>query len=79
MKIRIDIDNVISNFNDTLLNEYLIQTLRSNGIINKNAKYIRNDMFDWTEEAEKSFYKNNIEKIAKKYIMVDNLEHIKLK
>ena len=53
MKIRIDIDNVISNFNDTLLNEYLIQTLRSNGIINKNAKYIRNGMFDWTEEAEK--------------------------
>ena len=67
MKIGIDIDNVISNFNDTLLNEYLIhdKTLRNNGIINKNAKYIRNGMFDWNEEEEKSFYKNNIERIVK--------------
>lgn len=67
VKIGIDIDNVISNFNDTLLNEYLIhdKTLRNNGIINKNAKYIRNGMFDWNEEEEKSFYKNNIERIVK--------------
>lgn len=67
MRIGIDIDNVISNFNETLLNEYLIhdKELRNSGIINKNADYIRNGMFDWNEEEEKNFYKNNIERIAK--------------
>ena len=37
MKIGIDIDNVISNFNDTLLNEYLLhdKELRNSGIIIK--------------------------------------------
>ncbi len=68
MKIGIDIDNVISNFNDTLLNEYLLhdKELRNSGIINKNADYIRNGMFDWTEDEEKNFYKDNIEIIARK-------------
>ena len=73
MKIGIDIDNVISNFNDTLLNEYLLhdRNLRNKGIINKNADYIRKGMFDWKEEEEKSFYKNNIERIAKKLEVID--------
>lgn len=49
MRIGIDIDNVISNFNETLLNEYLLhdKELRNFGIINKNADYIRKGMFDW--------------------------------
>ena len=66
MKIGIDIDNVISNFNDTLLKEYLLhdKTLRNSGVINKNADYIRNGMFDWTENEELTFYKKNIERIA---------------
>ena len=68
MKIGIDIDNVISNFNDTLLTEYLLhdKELRNSGIINKNADYIRKGMFDWNEDEEINFYKNNIERIAKK-------------
>ena len=68
MKIGIDIDNVISNFNDTLLTEYLLhdKELRNAGIINKNADYIRKGMFDWNEDEEINFYKNNIERIAKK-------------
>ena len=59
MKIGIDIDNVISNFNDTLLNEYLQhdKKLRNSGIINKNAEYIRKGMFDWNEDEETNFYK----------------------
>ena len=66
MKIGIDIDNVISNFNNTLLEEYLLhdKTLRNSGVINKNADYIRNGMFDWTENEELTFYKKNIERIA---------------
>lgn len=68
MRIGIDVDNVISNFNEVLLSEYLKhdKEIRNNGIINKNASYIRNGMFDWTEDEEKSFYHNNIERIAKK-------------
>ena len=66
MKIGIDIDNVISNFNEELLKAYIEhdKELRNTGIINNNAPYIRNGMFDWTDEEEKIFYKNNIEKIA---------------
>lgn len=42
MKIGIDIDNVISNFDDTLLKEYLKhdKELRNTEIIDKNASYI---------------------------------------
>ncbi len=66
MRIGIDIDNVIANFNETLFNEYMEhdKELRGNGIINKEA-FIRN-MFDWTDEEELSFYKSSIERIAKK-------------
>lgn len=67
MRIGIDIDNVISNFNEDLLNEYLEydKQLRNSGIINEKADYIRKGMFDWTETEEQEFYKNNIERIAK--------------
>lgn len=67
MKIGIDIDNVISSFDNALLEEYLKydKKLRNTGIINKNADYIRKGMFDWSEEEEVNFYKDNIERIAK--------------
>lgn len=73
MKIGIDIDNVISNFNDTLLTEYLLhdKELRNSGIINKNADYIRKGMFDWNEDEENNFYTNNIERIAKKLGVIE--------
>lgn len=67
MRIGIDIDNCISNFDDTLLKEYLKhdKELRNTGIINEKAQYITKGMFDWSEEEEKSFYNANIERIAK--------------
>ena len=73
MRIGIDIDNVISNFNDTLLIEYLLhdKELRNSGIINKNADYIRKGMFDWNENEETNFYKNNIERIVKKLGVIE--------
>ena len=42
MRIGIDIDNVISNFDIELLNEYLKhdKTLRNSGIVNENGVYI---------------------------------------
>lgn len=68
MKIGIDIDNCISNFDDTLLKEYLKhdKELRNTGIINENAESIRRGMFDWTEKEENDFYNSNIENFAKK-------------
>lgn len=68
MKVGIDIDNCISNFDDTLLKEYLKhdKELRNTGIINENPEYLRKGMFDWTEEEEKSFYNANIENFARK-------------
>lgn len=68
MRIGIDIDNVISNFNDELLKEYMKhdKELRNTGIVNENAEYITLGMFDWTKEENDDFYNNNIERIAKK-------------
>ena len=65
MRIGIDIDNVISNFDEELLSSYLKhdKELRNNGIIDKKA-YVRK-MFDWSEEEERTFYNNNIENIAR--------------
>ena len=64
MKIGIDIDNVLSNFNEVLLNDYLEhdKTLNNSGIIHKD-EYIRK-MFDWDASYEQDYYKNNIERIA---------------
>ncbi len=66
MNIGVDIDNVLSNFNEELLKDYLKhdKELRDNGIVNK-AVYIRK-MFDWSEIEEKNYYENNIERIALK-------------
>jgi len=76
MKIGIDIDNVISNFDYTLLNEYINhdKELRNTGIINKNV-YFRNGMFDWSEEEEKDFYTKNIEKFAEKFKPINDSVH----
>ena len=51
-KIGIDIDNVLSDFNEELLKEFLNhdKELRNTGIIDKNADYITRGMFDWSKE-----------------------------
>ena len=71
MNIGVDIDNVISNFNEELLKEYLKydKKLNGNGIVNKE-EYITK-MFNLTEEESIKFYKGNIERIA------NNLKPIK--
>lgn len=72
MRIGIDIDNVISNFDEELLKEFLEhdKTLRNNGIINKDV-YITKGMFDWSKEEFNDFYYNNIERIAKNLKVID--------
>ena len=72
MKIGVDIDNVLSNFNDELLKEFLNhdKELRNTGIINKDV-YITRGMFDWSKEEFEEFYYNNIERIAKKLDVIE--------
>lgn len=57
MHIGIDIDNVLSNFNDVLLNEYKKHdnAINGKGIVHQDL-YIR-DMFNWDKEYEKIFTK----------------------
>ncbi len=71
--IGIDIDNVISNFDEELLKEFIShdKCLRNVGIVNANADYITNGMFDWTREETNSFYCANIERIAKRLDVID--------
>lgn len=73
MRIGIDIDNVISNMNEALLEEYLKhdKELRDTGIVNDKAR-IRYGMFDWTKEEEEDFYYSNIERIAKDFKLIPN-------
>lgn len=49
MRIGIDIDNCISNFNDVLLEEYIKhdKELRNTGIINDKPYHVTVGMFDW--------------------------------
>ena len=66
MRIGIDIDNCISNFNDVLLEEYLKhdKELRNTGIINEEPYNVTIGMFDWSKEENDDFYYNNIQRIA---------------
>lgn len=67
MKIGIDIDNVISDFDDSLLRNFLAQDqkISGRGIVNKDAEYITEGMFSWPLEEVDNYYNKNIERIAK--------------
>lgn len=67
MRIGLDIDNVISNFDKGILKEYLIEdkNKRNKGIINEKSEHITKGMFDWSDEEVQDFFKNNMERIAK--------------
>lgn len=67
MNIGLDIDNVITAFDEKILQNFLIEDKkkRNAGIINPNARHINNGMFDWSDEEVQEFYVNNMERIAK--------------
>ena len=68
MNIGIDIDNVISTFNEELLKEFLKRNkeLGYSDKINENADYITRGMFKWKHGEVEAFYKENIERIVNK-------------
>ena len=72
----IDIDNVISNFDEVLLKEFLKHDikLRNTGIVNEKADYITKGMFDWSKEELDSFYYANIERIVKSLDVIDEAQ-----
>ena len=66
MRIGVDIDNVISTFNEELLEEFLKHNkkLGYGNEINKDADYITRGMFNWGEDKVELYYKDNIERIV---------------
>ncbi|MBQ7141077.1 MAG: nucleoside hydrolase [Bacilli bacterium] len=67
MRIGLDIDNVITDFDKSILEEFIEEdkNKRNIGIINPYARHITSGMFDWSKEEIKDFYINNMERIAK--------------
>lgn len=65
MRIGVDIDNVISTFDEELLEEFLKHNkeLGDSNKINKDAEYITRGMFNWAEGEVEAYYKDNIERI----------------
>ena len=78
MRIGIDIDNCISNFDDVLLEEYIKhdKELRNTGIINDKPYYLTVDMFDWSKEENDDFYYNNIQRIAMSLRPLNNVKEV---
>ena len=72
MNIGIDIDNVISNFDEVLKKEFLEhdKELRNTGIVNPEA-HMTNGMFDWSDDEVWSFYLKNIERIIKSLDVIE--------
>lgn len=65
LNIGLDIDNVITAFDEAILKEFLLEdkNKRNAGIVNNNVHV--NHMFDWSQDEIDEFYNNNMERIAK--------------
>lgn len=77
MRIGIDIDNVLANYNEELLRNYLIhdKKLRNTGIVDSNM-YISKGMFDWTKEEKEQFFNENIDNIVLNLKPIGNCKEI---
>lgn len=67
MKIGLDIDNVITAFDELVLEEFFIEDKkkRNNGIVNPNGEWIKHK-FDWNVEEVNEFFNHNMEEMAKR-------------
>jgi len=77
MRIGLDIDNVITNFDEVVLAEFLVEdrNKRGAGIINPNADWIARGMFDWSQDEIHDFFKENMEEISKKLQPLDGARY----
>ena len=71
MRIGLDIDNVISDFDKKLLEEFTKEdkNKRNKGIINKDGNWIK-DMFDWSNEEIDDFFQKHMQEFAKDFELV---------
>jgi len=67
MRIGIDIDNVIANFEEDIEKEYLEHGAKIIDI----SKWIDEGRYDWCIEKSKEFYKCNIERIATNFTIIN--------
>ena len=67
MNIGLDIDNVVTAFDSTILQAFLQEdkNKRNNGIIDQKAEHIIS-MFDWSQAEIDDFFAKNMENLAKK-------------
>ena len=75
MRIGLDIDNVISDFDKKILKEFYKEdkNKRNKGIVNPEGNGIKN-MFDWSSEEIDEFFNKNMEEFAK---VLDSRENAK--
>lgn len=66
MNIGLDIDNVITSFDSTILHAFLQEdkNKRGKGIVDKKADHIIR-MFDWSQKEIDDFFAENMENLAK--------------
>lgn len=67
MRIGLDIDNVIADFDTAILKGFQKEdkNKRDKGIINPYARHIVSGMFDWSKDEIEEFFCKNMERIAK--------------
>ena len=76
MRIGLDIDNVISDFDKGLLEAFLKEdkTKRNTGIIDNNA-HITKGMFDWSKEEIKEFFLTKMEQLAQNLTLREDAKY----
>jgi len=76
MRIGLDIDNVIADFDEGILKEFKIhdRNKRNKGIVNKNERYV-SLLFDWSQEEIRDFFTNHMERIAKTLNLRENVKY----
>lgn len=76
MKVGLDIDNVITAFDDKILEEFYIEDKRkrNSGIVNPEGHWIKYQ-FDWSVDEIEDFFNNNMERIASELDPIESAKY----
>ena len=76
MRIGLDIDNVITDFDKKLLDEFLKEdkNKRNSGIVNPKGNWIK-DFFDWSDDEIEEFLNKNVQEFAKDLEPIENAKY----
>lgn len=66
MRIGLDIDNVVTNFDKKILEEFYKEdkNKRNKGLVNPKGSWIKN-MFDWSNDEIENFFNDNMQEFTK--------------